>query len=323
MTHIYVPKCICAVGIIASTIALLVQAAIDIDQGTVGMPLFSRQWFVQAWQMSLVTLFIIVLVSFGGRFLHVGAIGRASLLYVIVGALMTMTVINGADFIADSSVAERMAAGMQQQQAKDIADIKNRFMLDERKVALENAWRTYTAARTPAERERVLNQIQNMTKDGPNITAPEVKVVHAGSGAIWNRWLGWRPEGIQEVKAIALPVLVMLCKTIGLSLGFAYWPARDAGSRRQATDCPVEFNEFNPEFKARFRLEDARADIVGLQDAGKLNTMNLSKAAFAERWGVSPSTGWTWLQRFESEGLIQSEPSGKRNETVIRTRVSS
>src|SRR4030095_15461609 len=29
ITHIYVPKCSCAVGIIASTIALLVQAAID------------------------------------------------------------------------------------------------------------------------------------------------------------------------------------------------------------------------------------------------------------------------------------------------------
>jgi hypothetical protein len=48
--------------------------------------------------------------------------------------------------------------------------------------------------------------------------------------------------------------------------------------------------------------------------------MNLSKAAFAERWRVPPSTGWTWLQKFEAEDLIDSEPSGKRNETVIRAR---
>jgi hypothetical protein len=124
------------------------------------------------------------------------------------------------------------------------------------------------------------------------------------------------------VKAVALPVLVMLCKTIGLSLGFAYWPARDAASRKQATDRSIEFNEFNCEFKVKFSLEDARADIVRLKDAGKLNAMNLSKAAFAERWGVPSSTGWTWLQKFESEGLIETVPSGKRNETVIRARVT-
>lgn len=64
---LHVPRWLCAVAILLSTMALMVQAAIDIDQGTVGMPLFSRQWFAQAWQMGLVTMFIIVMVAFAAR----------------------------------------------------------------------------------------------------------------------------------------------------------------------------------------------------------------------------------------------------------------
>ena len=51
--------------------------------------------------------------------------------------------------------------------------------------------------------------------------------------------------------------------------------------------------------------------------------MKLSKAAFAKRWRVPRSTAWTWLQKFQADGLIDSVPTGKRNVTAIRSRVSS
>jgi len=56
----------------------------------------------------------------------------------------------------------------------------------------------------------------------------------------------------------------------GHSIGFSAWP------RKQATDRPIEFNEFNPEFRAEFSLEDARRDIAWLRTTGELNTMKLS-----------------------------------------------
>jgi uncharacterized membrane protein len=48
--------------------------------------------------------------------------------------------------------------------------------------------------------------------------------------------------------------------------------------------------------------------------------MRLSNVAFAERWRVPRSTAWTWVQKLRAEGLIDSVPTGKRNETVIRAR---
>src|SRR5215831_477001 len=82
---IYVPKWVCAGAILLSAAVLITQAVIDVRQATMGMPLFSDQWFAQAWQIGLVTPSIILTA---------------------------------------------------------------------------NAWRTYYSARTPAERERILGQIQ-------------------------------------------------------------------------------------------------------------------------------------------------------------------
>jgi hypothetical protein len=62
-------------------------------------------------------------------------------------------------------------------------------------------------------------------------------------------------------------------------------------------------------------VDDARRNIVQLRISGELDGMRLSKADFAERWGVPRSTAWSWLQRFKSEGLIYSVATGMRNVT--------
>ena len=108
---------------------------------------------------------------------------------------------------------------------------------------------------------------------------------------------------------MAVPALMQLVELVFSFLGFSAWP------RRQGTDLPIEF-------KAGFSLEDARRDLVQLRASGELDAMKLSKAAFAQRWHVPKSTAWTWLQKLEDEGLIESVASGRRNETVIRSRGS-
>src|SRR5262249_46970983 len=188
------------------------------------------------------TIFVIVMAAFAGLFFGAGRWIPAVGLYLIVIALMVVTVINGADFIADTSLAERIAQSAQQTQERDIADIKNKIIMGKRKEATDNAWRTYYAAKTTAERGKILGQIQAMTKEAPTLVSPEVRPLQAGSGAIWNRWFGWRPESIQELKAIAIPVLIMLCKSVALTLGFAYRPVRG----QLPTRCQSQTDGFLP-----------------------------------------------------------------------------
>ena len=316
---IYIPKWVCTAAISVSTVALIVQAVIDVDQGTTGMVLFSRQWFSQAWQMGLITLFIIISVAFAGTFLGAGAWARAAALYVVVVALMTVTVINGADFIADNSLAERVAQNAKQVQAQDIVEIKNKLLIEERKEATDSAWRTYLAAKTTIERERILGQIQSLTRDTPTLVAPEIKAIKAGSGSIWNRWLGWRPESIQEVKAIAVPVLIMLCKTIGLTLGFAYWPA--PGSLPETVRRAQSKAYLGA--VSRLTFDEARSDIVNLSATGALNGMEATGADFARRWSVRRPTAAEWIRHLSKENLITLQRAKKGNRLFVRAAAAS
>jgi hypothetical protein len=116
------------------------------------------------------------------------------------------------------------------------------------------------------------------------------------SRSTWiSKHIGWSKEAIDGVTPMAVPALMQLVELVFSFLGFSAWP------RSQTTDRPIEFKEFNPEFKAEFIMEEARRDIVRLRDAGELDTMKLSKAAFAKRWRVPRSTAWTWLQMFQAD----------------------
>src|SRR5262249_38899339 len=116
---IYVPKWVCATAIVLSSMALVAQAMIDIDQATAGLPLFSRQWFSQAWQVGLITRFIILAVALAARYLAAGAYIRSGALYLAVVAAMWVTVTNGADFIANSSLAAIAEESALATEAKD------------------------------------------------------------------------------------------------------------------------------------------------------------------------------------------------------------
>jgi hypothetical protein len=48
---------------------VLAQAAIDVRQGTLGLEIFSSEWFAQAWQIGLITPFIILAVAIAARYL--------------------------------------------------------------------------------------------------------------------------------------------------------------------------------------------------------------------------------------------------------------
>jgi len=285
---IYVPKWVCAGAVLLSVAALIAQAVIDVRQSTMGMPLFCDRWFAQAWQSGLITPFIIVVVAIAAQYLAAGAYVRSGTFYLAAVVGMWVTVTNGADFIANSTLVATAEEAERAKQAKDIAEIQNKELADQRKELTNNAWRTYYSARTPSERGRILGQIQAMADKPPTVVAPEVHVVRSGSGNIWNKWLGLRPEAIQEAKAIIVPVLIMFFKTVGLTIGFAYWPMQ--GPLPAPVPRAKESGFWHSTVSRQFSVDEARSDAVKLTETAALDDAEVTAEDFAARWGIGRTT---------------------------------
>jgi hypothetical protein len=236
---------------------------------------------------------------------------RAALAILVTIPLVTFNLWSASEYVGD-----QMLGGQQLQQQRFISDqhlaeMSNAEVLRSKREAEDRLWKAWAVTRDPVEKTRIEKQLKEVRTETPKLRAA-IEAGTVGARASWiSKQIGWSKDVIEGVTPMAVPVLMQLVELMFSFLGFS-----------AATDRPVEFNEFNPAFKPRFSLEDARADIVQLKDAGKLSTMNLSKAAFAERWGVPPSTGWMWLQKFQADGLIESVPTGRRNVTAVRARVN-
>ena len=317
---IYFPKWVCAGAILLSVVALIAQAVIDVRQGTMGVPLFSDQWFAQAWQTGLITPFIILTVAIAAQYLAAGAYIRSGAFYLAAVVAMCVTVTNGADFIANSTLVATAEETERTKQAKDIAEIQNKELADQRKELTENAWRTYYSARTSAERERILGQIQAMAEKPPTVVAPEVHVVRSGSGSIWNKWLGLRPEAVQEAKAVIVPVLIMFFKTVGLTIGCAYWPMQDPLSAPSPAPRAKESGFWRPIVSRQYSVDEARSDVLKLTETGVLDDTEVTAEDFAARWGIGRTTARERLHQFAKERLIVLERGRGRvgNRLLVR-----
>jgi hypothetical protein len=282
------------------------------------MPLFSDQWFAQAWQIGLITPFIILVVVMAARYLAAGAYVRSCAFYLAAVVGMWVTVTNGADFIANSTLVATAEEAERAKQAKDIAEIQNKELADQRKELTENAWRTYYSARTSAERERILGQIQAMAQKPPTVVAPEVHIVRSGSGGIWNKWMGWRAEAIQEAKAVIVPVLIMFFKTVGLTIGCAYWPM--PGPLPEPAPRAKESGFSRSTVSRQFSVDEARSDVLKLTETGVLDDAEVTAEDFAARWGIGRTTARERLRQFANEGLIVLERGRGRvgNRLLVR-----
>ena len=312
--RLHIPRWVCIGAIALGASALVIQAAIDVHQGTRDMILLSPEWLTQAWQMTLLTGFVLAFAAIGGCLLNARAWIRASILYLLVLGYMAITITNSMDFVADNTLAMSAAARTKATQTKDIAEIRNATTLSERKEMLEGVWRTYYSAKTASEKATALAQIKDITRDGPTLVADDVHPIKAGSGGIWHRWLGWRQEAVQEAKAVALPILIMIGKAVAITLGFAFYPT--SGSLPPARNGQSKAM-FGPNI-AKFNKDDARADLVMLSVTGALDKADLTGADLAERWGVSRPTASTWLAEFGKEKLILRQRQGLRNRLAVK-----
>jgi hypothetical protein len=223
---------------------------------------------------------------------------------------------SASEYVGDQMLGRQQLQEQRFRSDQELAETSNAEVIRSKREAEATLWKAWSAVKDPAERTRIQKQIEKVRSETPNLRAA-LEAGTIGARATWiSKHIGWSNEVIEGVTPMAVPALMQLVEVVFGFLGFSVWP------RKQVTDRPTEFNEFNSEFRAEFSLEDARHDIIQLKATGQLDTMKLSKAAFAKRWRVPRSTAWTWLQKFHADGLIESVPTGTRNVTAVRSRVN-
>lgn len=303
-----VPKWACALAVFLGAAGLIIQAAVDVYQ-SVNPAMDWQTWGMQAWQASLPTGFALAFAAFAGALFFAGRWVVAFGLYAIVGGFMAITGTNSMDFVTNHTVLKTRAHLTRQADVKAIAEKQNDTALKERKEATDNLWRTYNTAKSGAEKDRVLLKIEEITSKPLALQQTEVEVVAVGSGGILSKYLGWSPESVQEARAVAFPLLVMVGKVLAITLGVGFWPPSTAAAERWRSQHP-KVGKFPPglETERKFTKAEAREDII---KAGKAGAYIGSNQELSDRWHVTESCTSKWLADFRKEGLIKRERHGK------------
>jgi hypothetical protein len=274
-------------------------------------------WLMNGVIVGTLSLAPTAAVGFAGYRWKRGGRGLAALAAMAAVPLVVFNLWSASEYVGDQMLGRQRLQEQRFTSDQQVAEMSNAEVIRSKREAEATLWKAWGTTKDSAERARIEKQIEKIRAETPKLKAA-LEAGTVGARATWiSKHIGWSKEAIEGVTPMAVPALMQLVELVFSFLGFSAWPGR------QAIDRPIEFNEFNPEFKAGFSMDDARRDLVRLRASSELDAMKLSKAAFAQRWRVPKSTAWTWLQKFADEGLIESVASGRRNETVIRSRGSS
>ena len=307
------PKWACLSVIAFSATTIVAQCLIDIYQGTNNAPFLSPEWLLQAYTMSLPTFGAVVFALFCGWLFNIGHRPLAISIFVLATSFMIITTSNGWDFMANQTVAKTAAAQERAKVAREVAEIQNKQAAKERSEMTEELWRTYTTTGNLERKVQILNQIKDVTKAPMDLQTIPIEVQGTGSGGIFHRQWGWRPEAIQEAKALALPALLMVAKMLGLTLGFGFWPRSPSGglnppSEEKKPPKKQALPDLRPKTSQKAAYEDLKQMLKGGVEIP-------SQAMLARRWGVSEVTVHTWLGKWPE--FHRNPTAGRRNRIVL------
>jgi hypothetical protein len=301
-TKLEMPKWVCILGIALGAVALAVQAFVDCYQN-VSPDMDHAAFWGQIWNMTLPTGFALVFASMSGSLLRVGRwkhVLAGACMFVLVAGYMIYTATNSMDFLANQTVLRTQTQIRKATSDKDIAEIRNQLAISERKERQENLWRTYMSAKG-SDKDKALAEIKAAGQETLDLKQTDISVVQIGVGGTAQRFFGWRPEAIQEVKAIAFPILVMIGKMLGITLGFAFYPATAADAWKTASPLRVSREGFQETTrKLSLSYEDACMDLRAMVAAGAGID---SQRELADRWGVSKGQVTKWKPKFRRDGI--------------------
>ena len=304
------PKLLACLALVGISWAMVVcNIIINIRNGQ-RLSIDDHGWLMGGVIVGTLSLAPTAAVGFAGYRWKRGDRGLAVLATFAAVPLVVFNLWSASEYVGDQMLGRQQLQEQRFASDQQVAEMSNAEVIRSKREAEASLWKAWGATKDSAERARIEKQIEKIRAETTKLRAA-LETGPVGACATWiSKQIGWSKEAIEGVTPMAVPALMQLVELVFSFLGFSAWP------RRQATERPIEFNEFNPEFS----LEDARRDLVRLRGSGALDRMKLSKAAFAKRWRVPRSTAWTWLQKFQADGLIDCVPTGTRNETVIRAR---
>jgi biotin operon repressor len=316
-TRFELSKPLCVLSVLAGTAAAGIQLAIDIWQG-ITPDMIEQERFIQIGQMSLITVFVVILGAIAGTWISNGHWKWAVCLYIVAGVCMGVTASNGMDFLANKTVARTQAQIKQATASKDITDIKNSIALQERKEKADNLWRTYLSAKPGNEKDKVLSEIKQATSESIDLKT-DVGVVQLGVGGTVSHHFGWRPEAIQEARAVTIPIVTMILKALLISIGFGCWP--NTAAKQWETFPPVRLAPApSPESTGKVTYEIACKDMLSMVAIGGRAE---SQRELAHRWGTSEAQVSKWLPRMRRDGVpIKFEMNGNRRAVVAAPHVN-
>jgi hypothetical protein len=300
--------CLVLVGI--SWVMVVCNIIINIRNGQ-RLSIDDHGWLMNGAIVGTLSLAPTAAMGFSGYRWKRDGRGLATLAALVAVPLVIFNLWSASEYVGDQMLGRQQLQEQRFTSDQHVAEMSNAEIIRSKREAEATLWKAWGTTKDPAERARIEKQIEKIRAETPKLRAA-LEAGTAGARADWiSKHIGWSKEAIEGVTPMAVPALMQLVELVFSFLGFSAWP------RKQAIDRPIEFNEFRVEFS----MEDARRDIVRLRGTGELDTMKLSKAAFAKRWGVPRSTAWMWLQKFQADGLIETVPTGTRNVTAIRARV--
>jgi len=309
--HENTSRMVCLAMISISWAILIANVVVNIRNGQ-RLSIDDYGWFLNTLIIGVLSIAPTVCLAFTGFGWRCGRRTLAVLAALGAIPLVFLNLWSAQEYVGDQMLGKRDKVATEQQ----LAEESNAEVMRSKRDAEERLWKAWNGTRDSSERTSIMREINKVRAEAPNLKASS----WAGALGARSDWLshrlGWSKESMDGITPMMVPTLMQMVELLFSFLGFSMWP------RKQVVDQSRMFGnvraELQSEHRRKFTYDDAVRDIVQLSVAGELDSMKLSMAAFARRWGVPKTTAWEWLQKIQAHGVIKSVPTGEGNATAIR-----
>jgi len=298
---------------------LAVRLAMDVLQSTANIVWWTPEFYTQAGQMSLPTLFVIGFSLAGGVAIRYRAWVVATLVYVIAAAFLLATSIGNIDFIVTQTTQKQEIAKAKAVEAKDIASIQNEEALSARKEMRENLWRTYYAQRRQEDKDRTLAEIKKIDEKPVSLQRAEEVAVGTGGGKLLERWTGIKADTWIEIRTLIVPIGLMVAEVLALSLAIGAWPRDEVGAKHQPENSP-DSTENDAIWTLSSKQMSKQESLADLRQIFPTKTHPLTLPFLTARWGLTSEGARQRLKDWEDRKLISLGKMQGRTGPVIYVR---
>lgn len=294
---------LCAFLALLGVGTLAVRLCMDVLQSTANIVWWTPEFYTQAGQMALPTLFVIGFSLAGGVSLRFRSWVVATLVYTIAAAFLLATSIGNIDFIVTQTTQKQETAKARAVEAKDIAAIQNEEAMNARKEMRENLWRVYYTQKKPQDQDRTLSEIKKIDEKPVALQRAEEVQAGTGGGKLLERWTGVKADTWIEIRTLIVPIGLMVAEVLALSLAIGAWPRTEVGAKLQQ-ETPPKPPENDEIWTLSSKSMSKDESLSDLRQIFPLKTHPLTLSFLTARWGLTSEGARQRLKDWERLNLI-------------------